>query len=400
MSQTMTSSYRALLRREQAPSLALACGLGWLALSGYALAIILAVRSGTHSFAVAGGTLAAFSAGSGVFAPLRGRLIDRHGPKILGYLATGHLAGMVLLLVECATGHRPLLLIGAAALAGSSAPPIIATARSMWTEVAGPGLARTGHALNAALSDVAQISSPPMIGAIAFASPVVALAAVAVGAASAAWMVALRPRHLDPDRRAVATGSGIWLVLRESRGLRTIVVCDLAIGGWLGSLEVAVTSVAASSGIAELAAVPLATSAVGSIAISLWTGSRRTNQSPGRRYVAGTVVVAVAMPLTLLAQSIAPIAVILVIVGAGFGLLNVAVFELLDEVSPPGRATEAFTWLTTSQAAGLAIGAAAAGRLAQIHPGDALVLVCGFAAVAAIVALASRGNFKRIGPVG
>ena len=68
----MSSTYRALFRRAEARSVALSCGLGWLSFAGYGLAIVLAVEAATGSFAVAGATVAAFSAGSALLAPLRG----------------------------------------------------------------------------------------------------------------------------------------------------------------------------------------------------------------------------------------------------------------------------------------------------------------------------------------
>jgi hypothetical protein len=386
----MLSSYRALLGRDRARSLAVACGLGWLSFSGYGLAIILAVHAGTHSFAEAGAAVAAFSVGSGLLAPSRGRSIDRRGPRALGYLAVGHLLGSGLLLIGCSGGHRAWLVFPGAALAGTFAPPIIATARSMWTDVAGPDLARTGHALNAALADAAQIASPALTGVLALlVSPSAALATLVVGAATAAWLLAGRDRPTK-SRSSVPVAHRVWGMLRESAGLRTILACDFAIGGWLGGLEVTVIAVAASAGTPELGALPLASSAVGSIAVSLWSGTHRSSQSAGSRYVMGSVMVAAVLPLTLLAQSVGPIAAILVLAGAGVGLLNVAVFELLDHVVPHDRATEAFTWLTTSQAAGTAVGAAGAGRLAQTDSTAALLLVIAFAVLASAIALARR----------
>ena len=70
-------------------------------------------------------------------------------------------------------------------------------------------------------------------------------------------------------------------------------------------------------------------------------------------------IVAVALPLTLAAPSLAGITAVLAVVGAGFGQHNVAMFQLIDEVVSPDLAVEAFTWLTTWQGLGVAVGAAA-----------------------------------------
>jgi hypothetical protein len=153
-------------------------------------------------------------------------------------------------------------------------------------------------------------------------------------------------------------------VLHESPGLRTLVTCDVLIGLWTGAFEVAVTAVAARSGAAALGAVPLSTSAAGSILASLWAGTGRVRHPAAQRYLAGCVIVAAAFPLMLPALSVVGIAAVAVVVGVGYALLNVELFQLLDHVVATDRAIEAFTWLTTGQAVGTALGAASAGQLA------------------------------------
>jgi hypothetical protein len=49
----------------------------------------------------------------------------------------------------------------------------------------------------------------------------------------------------------------------------------------------------------------------------------------------------------------ASVTCIAVVVGAGYGVLGVALFELLDPVAAPEHAVEAFTWLTTGRPPGL-----------------------------------------------
>ncbi|MDO8188348.1 hypothetical protein Q7L71_22275, partial [Conexibacter sp. CPCC 205706] len=59
-----------------------------------------------------------------------------------------------------------------------------------------------------------------------------------------------------------------------------------------------------------------------------------------------------------------PVAALVLPAGAGYGLLSVALLELLDDAAPPHRQVEAFTWLTSAQALGLALGSLSAGALA------------------------------------
>ena len=65
----------------------------------------------------------------------------------------------------------------------------------------------------------------------------------------------------------------------------------------------------------------------------------------------------------LVVPSLVGIAAVAVLVGLGYALLNVALFQMLDHVVAADRAVEAFTWLTTATAAGTSLGAVSAGQL-------------------------------------
>jgi len=390
----MLSSYRALLARHGAAWLAFACALAWLSYTGYSLAIILAVRAAAHSFAVAGTAVAAFSIGSGAAAPARGRLIDTRGPRALAFLTTVHGLAFGTLVFACATRRGPAVLVATSGLAGALAPPLIATARASWPEVAGPGLAGTAHALNASLADAAQLLSPAVTGAIAAAfSPVAALAGLLAGATTAAGIIGRGGRRrAQQERRREA--HQLWGGLRESAGLRTAATCSIGIGVWVGALEVTVTAAAARAGSAALGPVLLSASALGSILVSIWSGNRRVPRPPAWRYTVGSCIAAAALLPTVVAHSLPVLAVSIAVAGAGFGLLGVASFELLDHVVSTNRAVEAFTWLTTGQATGTAVGAAAAGHLARVHPTTDLYLVAGAATAVAVLAVARRGTLE------
>src|SRR5579885_2883115 len=112
----MLSSYRALFRRAGVRPVAVACGLAWFSFQGYTFAIILAVHAATRSFAVAGGVVAAFSAGSALVAPVRGRFIDRRGPASLGVFGAAHACWAGALVAGCALRAGVPLLLACGAL--------------------------------------------------------------------------------------------------------------------------------------------------------------------------------------------------------------------------------------------------------------------------------------------
>lgn len=440
--------YVALLRRPGARVLALACTLGWLGFAATGLAIVLLVEAESGSFARAGLAVGLFSAGAGLFAPLRGRLVDRVGAPALVAFAASQCA---LLLVVVWTAS-PLV----AGLAGAVAPALIATARTVWPRVAGPDLTRAGHGLNALLGDIGTVLGPALAGVlVALAGPQVALAAFASGPLAGALLVARHPAlpresasaaastsplaasapaaasptapvsptaaaapttaaspaapvsptaPVSPDAAAAPTTTAaaptavsptaptsLDAAARRrgspfSPGLLTLLVAELALGVSAGAIDVAAPALA--GGAPGLSALALSAMAVGSIFGSLWGG--QSTIAADRRFVAGVVGMAVALAACAFVTSSYALATVLLLAGVGYGVFNVGVFELLDVVVPSHRAVEALTWLTTAGSLGMAAGAAAAGQLAHDSPRSALILVAVATAPGAVLALGRR----------
>lgn len=440
------STFRALLARPGALRLAAASGVGWWAFNGYGLALVLTIHHATGSFAVAGAATAAFAAGSALLAPLRGRAVDRGGGPVLRGLAAAHLGALTVVVAAGACLDRPpaALLLAACLLAGATVPPLAAAARRVWAQLAGPDLARSAHALHAALGETAGLASPVVTSVFASAvSPAVALGVLLPGTAAAvagvAGMTRVAPSatasaaptriptpvepstaltspsatHAGPgatpaepgvtDASAVRRRS----LLRDSAGLRWLVAGDVAWGLWLGALELTIPAVGVDAGPAPSAAAdptlvvgaPFVALALGGVLASVWTGSARTVGSPVARYVAGSIVLAAAMPIALVHGGASVVLLVVACGGAGigYGLVNVALFELLDHVTEAARATEAFTWITTAQAVGLAVGATAAGALADTDPLRSLVLASAAPLLGVAVAFAGRRSLTGAG---
>jgi MFS family permease len=248
----MLSLYRALLARAAARPLALACALAWLAFTSYGLAIILAVHAATRSFGAAGAAVAAFSAGSAVAAPARGRFIDKRGPQGLILFTAAHACAAGAFVSACVLRAPTVTLLGTAGLAGIVAPPLIATARATWTNIAGADLVRAAHAVNASLADLGQLVSPGLTGALAVAiAPSWALAILIAAASLAGLIIALTGRRQLPSPAQAVPRRRFWGVITESSALRTLVACDVAAGLWAGGLEVSVTALASHHGAAS-----------------------------------------------------------------------------------------------------------------------------------------------------
>jgi hypothetical protein len=387
----MLSSFRAVLARPGAWPLAIACLLGWFSAIGTALAVVLAVHHATGSFALAGAASATQAIASAVFAPLRGRLVDRHGSAGLLTILAGLLVGTAVFVWGCLDRVDPIYFAGVAFM-GGFALPLIGVARARWPVVAGGELVATAHALNAATSDCAQLGAPTLVAGVSLAlSPLGALV-VLVGGATLAAILLIRlgiPRQESEQ----AGQRDFFGVVRGNSGLQAIIIGDLGMGAWSAGMTIVVVAIAARHGHAALGGLLLAAGALGSVVMSVLAGSGVLRARIGTRYVTGAGISAAGLLLLLLSTALPTVAVAMVIVGAGLGLENVAVFQALDAVSPTGHSTEAFTWLTTSSAAGAAIGAALSGQLIHHSTMAARIFLLIAALIVATVLFFRRGEF-------
>jgi hypothetical protein len=166
--------------------------------------------------------------------------------------------------------------------------------------------------------------------------------------------------------------------------MRTLVAAEVGVMLGFGALEVTLAAQAAEDGAAAASAVPLTAFALASAAASLRYGSR-----PGpavRRFVLGSVALAICLAPLIATRSAWAAAPVLLVAGAAFAAINVAVYELLDRVAPEGTGAEAMTWLTTAGTGAAAVGAVLAGHLAE--SGDAgLAVPCAGAALGAAIAV-------------
>jgi len=381
-------AYRSLLAGAAARRLALASVLGWLGFGALSLGIVLTVQHASGSPSTAGLALAGFALGSGVLAPVRGRVVDRFGPRrALLPFALGSGAALLALALAAEEGGPGWLLVVLASLGGLSAPPLIASARVVWPRVVEPEQLPAAYGVQALLSDLGAVVGPAFAGAVAaLASPSGALIACAVLPAAGALLLVALPW----PERTVTPGRGGALA---SAGMRTLVLADAGLYAGLGALEVALPAVAAESGAAAAAALPLAAFAGASALAALVYGARPAPAQ--RRYLIGSLaLVLFSVPLAAL-DDVRALAAVLVLAGAAFAAVNVAVYALLDVVAPEGTGAEAFTWLTTAGASGMAAGAALAGALAGGgSSAAALALPAVGTALAAVVVVARRGTLR------
>jgi MFS family permease len=356
----MDASYAALVGHRPARRLLYALATTTLSYGMLSLTVLLTVERSTGSYRTAGFAVAAWALMAAVSAPFRGRLIDRGGARIwLPAMACGF-AGFLVALDLAAHGGAPgWSLVLLAAGSGLSAPPIFASARSLWVHVVEPELVRRGYALMSLLYDAGQIVGPIVAAAFFLFSSWPAAFVCGAFAICGALLSLPARRQIDADVTPVPMPS-----LLSSPALAGLLAVSILFGGSQGVVQVAVPAATAHWHQASLAGVLLAAFAAGSVTGALWYGSRVWHLSAFDRYLRAVLLVGLLLIPAVFADNPAELGVVLFFTGMAFGPATVALFETLD-VLVPGTGAESLTWVTTAEAAGSAAGSALAGVLSS-----------------------------------
>ena len=214
----MSESYAALLRLAPARRLVYALTAACLSFGMVSLTILLLVERETGSYPAGGLAAAAFALLAGVSAPFRGRLVDRRGARPwLPLLAVGYTIFLVLLDIVAGSIDAPAwLLIALAGAAGISAPPLFATARSVWSQAVQGSLLRRGYAVTSLIADVGLVAGPALAGLLFLVTGWIAPLVCGLAALVAA-VLSLPPARTGSPACAAAADAA---AAREPRPLR------------------------------------------------------------------------------------------------------------------------------------------------------------------------------------
>lgn len=388
--------YRNVLRAPQVPRLALAMVVGRLPNGMRPLGVVLLIHQQQGSYAIAGAALAALMIGTTASAPLRGRAVDRWGQSRLliglSLLQTAALAGFV---AAALTGQGALSLCLLAATMGATGSTLGGSMRALWPVlVDDTDDLSAAYALQAMLEDLIAVAGPltaSLLLMVASPAAVLILSGVAGVAGAAAFVTAPASRSTggQPRRRSSLLG------VLSAPGMRVLMCTLTSTGAVIGVLNIAVPALAQNKSSASTSGVLLALLSVGSLLSGLCYGARTWRVSTGRRYVwSAGIFAAMVAPLPA-AGSVGQLGGLLVLVGLAYAPTMISAYHLLDDLAPPGALTEAYTWLVSANAGGIALGSALAGPVVQ-HAGIhwTLALAAVSAAIGLVVALACRARLQ------
>jgi MFS family permease len=364
-------------------------------IAGTSLAIILLVRGETGSFAIAGAVEAAFAIATAISLPIQGRLIDRLGQTrilaaavLLNPLA---LIGLILA-AQSGAGVVPLAALGAAC--GASQAATGSAMRALWSSlIPDQSLRQSAYALDAVSLEVAFIAGPLVTAAlIAAGSPSLAVLANAGFAAFGTSTFLLS--HASRSWRGAGAAVN-WAGPLRSRGIRALLAIEVAFGVSLGAMEISITAFATHEGSSSMAGVLIAAQAAASLVAGLWYGSRHYDSPPGERYPLICLLLALGLVPLLFTTSIVEAIPLMIVSGFALAPAGTVLYGLIDELAPPGTATEAFTWMVTAISSGVAAGSALGGTLVSGgHPHRGLVATVAAAVAAAGIAYLARPVFR------
>ncbi|MHA6757757.1 MFS transporter [Streptacidiphilus sp. PAMC 29251] len=366
MALTEPASYRSALRTPGAAAFFLAAALARVGVAMAGLGIVWLVHAETGSFGVAGLVTGSFAVAETLMGPQTARLMDRFGqPRVLVPLLCAHAAAIAALVALALTGAAPMPLMAAGVAAGATIPQVGALSAARWSALLhGRAELTAAFALEAISNDVAFLVGPALAVLLATqlypAAGTVLAAALVVGAGLA--FAALRRTAPAPMPTPAATAARSPGVL-WTRNFATLLAVNLALGVFFGSMQVSVSAFATAHHAASAAGFLYGLMSAASLLAGLAYGRHRWHAPPAAQLPLILTFLACASLLPLLADSPWQLGLALQLPGAGIAPCIIVSSTLVESVMDRSVLTQAFTWTNSASAAGIAVAAAAVGRL-------------------------------------
>ena len=384
--------YREFLRIPGVRPLLFASTFGRLAYSMVSLAIFFQVQAVTGSVGAAGLAVGLSSGMGALTAGPRGLLVDRFGQTRPLYAFVPAYAISCLLLAFVARDVVSAVLLSA--LIGLTAPPINISIRPLWLDIVGQERVRMAYSVDTAYHNLIMLLGPVIATLVALnVSPTMAIAAVGLSMLVGGLLLAVNGHSrawVPEEREHGETG------MLRSPAMRVLALEGAIMGLSAGFITIGIPALATLSGEEGLAGPVMSAMGVGAIIGTLWAGAKAKTIAPMNGLRAATALFAVALlPLALV--PIGPPMMLVVLVAWMFiGPANVFYLEVIDVVRPRGTAVAALGTLWMIEGAGMAIGNALGGMLAEsVSPHLTLALGSLFALASPLIfTLGMRGVLK------
>lgn len=367
------------------------------------IAALLAVTAATGSYGAGGLTAGTLAVANAVGAPVAGGLTDRFGQRpvlvVQSVVGTLGLAALAWLTLVHTSGDPWWPLPTAAALGGAFVPQIGTMARVRWRPISRAARGNDARVVDAAFSyegaadEASFVLGPALVGLIAaLADPVAALAMAAVMLGAFGTWFALHPtgRLVGP---APALRSSAAPLLTPA--LILLGATQLSIGMVFGSVQTGTSVLATLAGEPGLTGLLHALLGVGSVVAGLAVVVLPQRYGyPRRLQVFTAAMLLLALPL-LAVDTLAGLALALLGLGVAIAPSMITTFTLAERITPVRRLGAAMTLLAAATGTGYAVGAALAGRLADVGGHQPAFAVTAVATVLAATMATGGGRALR-----
>jgi MFS family permease len=384
--------YLHVLRTPHALPMVMAAFIGRLPLSMVGLGSVLLVQSETGSYGLGGAVAAVGAITTAVSGPVIGRLADTHAQRrvLLSVLAVFVVSGFVFLF-SVRDGWPLWTVFVAAGVAGASLPPVASMIRVRWTHLLrGTPRLPTALAMESVVDEFVFIVGPVLVTFLSTTGHTTSGVVTAFTLATVGSLLFAAQRRTEPPPapREHRRGPSAMRV----RGLRVLFVVGAAVGAILGTLEIALVAFADEVGARSLSGLLIAGLAAGSMVAGIGWGTVHWRVRLRHRLVFALLLMTLlTLPLTLVG-SLWLMLPLVVLAGVAVSPSLISAFTLAEVLVPRAAVTEAFTWIGTALALGVAIGASVSGKIVDAVGANASFLVATVAAgtAAIVVGLGQR----------
>jgi MFS family permease len=380
--------YATLARVPDAWSMALPAFVARLPMAMTGLGLLVVTTAHGGSYAEAGVIAGGYGVAAAVTAPVRGRLIDRTGPRralvVLGLAQ----ALALLVFVAVARAQSPLWLrCAVAVVAGAFVSPVTAVTRMLWQHLLDSGELRdTAFAVESVAIEIVFVLSPLLVGAlVALKAPdlVLVLSAGFVAGGNVALARARATRRWEQPEP-----SHDWLGPLRAPGVRLVLPVSFFAIGAVGALDLGAIASAGEHG--QPAAVGLLVSALslGSVTGGVYWGSRSQPGPLEAQLAVLLTVLAGGWAALALLPSLPVLAIGLAVAGLGLAPMATVLTSLMQRTAPPAHLAEALSWHAALANGGGSLAVAVAGAaVSRFHAPAAYLLSGILVATAALLAL-------------
>lgn len=391
----MFDRYRRILSLPGALRFSGSALVGRLPMAMVTIGIVLLATNAGRSYGLAGALSAVYLLAAALLAIPQARLVDRLGQaRVLTVAALLFGLGMAVFTLVVQSGGPDWLAFVSAFVIGGAFPQVGSCVRTRWSHVLDERAEiDTAYALESAVDEVVFMSGPILVTVLATGwHPVAGMAtALVAGTGGTLFFAAQHSTSPPPSPRSRgATPEPIPIAV-----MGPVCVVGIALGTLFGAAEVATVAFASERDHEGYAGLLLALWATGSLIAGVITGLVHWRVGPARRLRWGAVGMAVAMLPLAFIDSLWVMGGWLFVAGFAIAPTIVASLTIVEQTVPHSRLTEGMAIVETALTAGVAPGAALAGRIIDTHGASRAYLVSLVAGVvAAVAAVATRDRAR------